>query len=53
LDADAYLRLGHSMKLYALAAFSTARSESYSEGQYGIHWDISWSGSTVPWRSTG
>jgi hypothetical protein len=30
------------MKLFGMAAFSSARQESYSEGQYGIHWDVSW-----------
>jgi hypothetical protein len=30
------------MKLFGLAAFSSARQESYSEAQYGIHWDVSW-----------
>jgi Protein of unknown function (DUF2490) len=41
-EIDAYVRLSSSMKLFGLAAFSSARNESASEGQYGIHWDISW-----------
>jgi hypothetical protein len=41
-EIDAYFRLSSAMKLFGLAAFSSARKESYSEGQYGIHWDISW-----------
>jgi hypothetical protein len=41
-ELDAYLRLNPAMKLFGLAAFSSARQESYSEGQYGIHWDVSW-----------
>jgi uncharacterized protein DUF2490 len=40
-EVDAYLRLNSSMKLFGLVAFSSARKESYSEGQYGIHWDVS------------
>jgi hypothetical protein len=30
------------MKLFGLAAFSTTREQAYSDGQYGIHWDVSW-----------
>lgn len=41
-EVDAYVRLNSSMKLFGLAAFSAARGEDYSEGQYGIHWDVSW-----------
>jgi hypothetical protein len=41
-EVDAYFRLNSAMKLFGLAAFSSARKESYSEGQYGIHWDVSW-----------
>jgi hypothetical protein len=41
-EVDAYLRLNSAMKLFGLAAFSSARKESHSEGQYGIHWDVSW-----------
>jgi hypothetical protein len=41
-ELDVYVRLPASMKLYGLVTFSSARKAAYSEGQYGIHWDISW-----------
>ncbi len=41
-EVDAYYRLSSTMKLLGVASFQSGRTDAYSEGQYGIHWDVSW-----------